>query len=351
MGFRLGHTTGSPLIAVLLGVWQAAPLFAGISPPTPTPAEGDFTLVALPDTQYYVSSLNGGLPAMFTSQTDWIVANRSVRNIAYVAQLGDCVQNGDNGGNNAEWLEATNALYRLENPNTTFRPDGIPYGVAVGNHDQSPIGSPTGTTTFYNQYFGEAHFLPYNYYGGQYGANNDNHYDLFSASGMDFIVVYFEYDTTITTNSPVLAWANSLLQANQNRRAIVVSHWIINDGFNATFSTQGQAIYNMLKSNPNLFLMLCGHVSPPEGQRTDTFNGHTVWTLLSDYQSRTGGGNGWLRLYEFSPSNDVIHVKTYSPWLDQFETDGDSQFDIPYPMAPIPTPTLTPTGTPTPSPT
>src|SRR6266480_411326 len=167
---------------------------AGATPtPTPTPAEGDFTLVALPDTQYYVSSLNGGLPAMFTSQTDWIAANSSIRNIAYVAQLGDCVQNGDNGGNNAEWLEATNALYRLENPNTTFMPDGIPYGVAVGNHDQSPSGSATGTTT--------------------------------------------------TTSSPVLAWASGLLQANQNRRAIVVSHWIINAGFNATFSTQGQAIY------------------------------------------------------------------------------------------------------------
>ena len=325
---------------------------AGATPtPTPTPAEGDFTLVALPDTQYYVSSLNGGLPAMFTSQTDWIAANSSIRNIAYVAQLGDCVQNGDNGGNNAEWLEATNALYRLENPNTTFRPDGIPYGVAVGNHDQSPIGSPTGTTTFYNQYFGEAHFLPYNYYGGHYGTNNDNHYDLFSASGLDFIVVYLEYDTTMTINSPVLAWANNLLQINQNRRAIVVSHWIINSGFNATFSTQGQAIYNVLKSNTNLFLMLCGHVSPPEGQRTDTFNSRTVWTVMSDYQSRTGGGNGWLRLYEFSPSNNVIHVKTYSPWLSQFEIDADSQFDIPYTMTPAPTATPTPTPTEAPTPT
>ena len=318
--------------------------------PTPTPPTGsDFTLVALPDTQFYVSSLNGGLPAMFTSQTDWIVTNRPVRNIAYVAQLGDCVQNGDNGGNNTEWLEATNALYRLENPNTTFMPDVIPYGVAVGNHDQSPNGSATGTTTFYNQCFGEAHFLPYNYYGGHYGADNDNHYDLFSASGLDFIVIYFEYNATMTIDSPVLAWANSLLQAHQNRRAIVVSHWIINNGFNATFSSQGQAIYNALKSNPNLFLMLCGHVTPPEGQRTDSFNGHTTWSVLSDYQSRAGGGNGWLRLYEFSPSNNVIHVKTYSPWLDQFETDADSQFNIPYIMTATPTPT--PSLTPTPSPT
>ena len=127
MGTPLGYAKRSALIIGMLCIWQAAPLLAGIPTPTPTPTGADFTLVALPDTQYYVSSLNGGSPAMFTSQTDWIVANRSVRNVAYVAQLGDCVQNGDNGGNNAEWLEATNALYRLENPITTFLPAGIPY--------------------------------------------------------------------------------------------------------------------------------------------------------------------------------------------------------------------------------
>src|SRR3954469_6924532 len=33
----------------------------------------NFTLVALPDTQYYVSSKNGGSPGMFYAQTDWIL--------------------------------------------------------------------------------------------------------------------------------------------------------------------------------------------------------------------------------------------------------------------------------------
>jgi hypothetical protein len=54
---------------------------------------------------------------------------------------------------------------------------------------------------------------------------------------------------------------------------------------------------------------------------------------MSDYQGRTNGGNGWLRLMQFSPSNNVIHVSTYSPWLDQTENDADSQFDIPYSMS------------------
>jgi len=45
-----------------------------------------------------------------------------------------------------------------------------------------------------------------------------------------------------------------------------------------------------------------------------------------------------LRLYEFSPSNNVVRVKTYSPWLNQWETDADSQFDIPYAMSSAPAP-------------
>jgi hypothetical protein len=78
--------------------------------------------------------------------------------------------------------------------------------------------------------------------------------------------------------------------------------------------------------------MLSGHVTPGEGQRQDIFNSRTVYSLLSDYQSRTNGGNGWLRIMEFSPANNQIRVKTYSPWLNQFETDADSQFTLSYDM-------------------
>src|SRR6266536_2853210 len=98
------------------------------------------------------------------------------------------------------------------------------------------------------------------------------------------------------------------------------------------FGAQGQAIYNALKGNSNLFLMLSGHVSPPEGQRQDTFNGHTITSLMSDYQGRAHGGDGWLRIMEFSPANNQIWVKTYSPTLNQFETDADSQFTLNYDM-------------------
>ena len=79
--------------------------------------------------------------------------------------------------------------------------------------------------------------------------------------------------------------------------------------------------------------MLAGH-RHGEGRRTDIFNGNTVHTLLSDYQGRANGGDGWLRILEFSPANNQIRVRTYSPSLNQFETDADSEFTLSYDMTP-----------------
>ena len=283
----------------------------------------DFTLVALPDTQYYAAAAKGGTPEMFTAQTQWIVSNRAARNIAYVAHLGDCV---DNANVALEWERANTSFKVLENATTTGLLDGVPFGFAPGNHDQDPDGNPNGNSTkLYNQYFGTSRFRARNYYGGRYSSNHDNHYQLFSASGLDFIVVYLEFDQMPKT--AILQWADSLLKTYNQRRAIIVSHYLMND-LNG-FSPQGQATYNALKNNPNFSLMLCGHVTG-ESWRQDNFAGRTIHTLLADYQEIGNGGNGWLRLLEFSPANNQLRVKTYSPVLNQFETDANSQFTLPY---------------------
>jgi hypothetical protein len=293
----------------------------------------DFTLIGQPDTQYYTGELNGGTNAILLSINSWIAANRASRNIAYVATLGDCVEHGDNGGNDIEWQRADLGYQLIEDDITTGLPDGIPYGITVGNHDQSPAGDPTGTTTFYNQYFGESRFLGRDYYGGHYGANNDNWYNLFTAGGMDFLVISLEYDTTPDT--AILDWAEALMNTHADKRAIVLSHNLCGTGNPATFSAQGTATYNALRDRPNFFLMMAGHVAG-EGRRQDTFNDVTVNTLMSDYQGRTNGGNGWIRIMTFSPANNTIEVETYSPWLDQFETDADSKFTLTYEMSNTP---------------
>jgi hypothetical protein len=292
---------------------------------TITVQQNDFTIIALGDTQFYSRDLS----PIFAEQTQWIVANRALKNIVYVAHLGDIVEHGDLA---TEWDHANAAISLLEDPNTTGLPDGIPYGITVGNHDQNPGGNPGGaSTTLYNSYFGESRFSGRSYYRGHFGSNNDSHFSFFSAGGMDFIVIYIEYDPAV--NSDVLTWADDLLKNNVQRRAIVVSHYLIEPGNNAPFGVQGRSIYDALKGNANLFLMLAGH-RHGEGRRTDVFNGNTVHTLLSDYQERPGGGDGWLRILEFSPAQNEIRVRTYSPTLGQFETDPDSHFTLTYNMAP-----------------
>jgi hypothetical protein len=296
-----------------------------------TPVAGpDFTLVTLPDTQYYSENIGGTRAAIYHSQTQWIVDQRVARNIAFVSHMGDFVQNGDKSGDPAEWLVANGAMTRLEDHTTTLTAYGIPWGGAPGNHDTSPNGDPNGASVFFNQFFGTARFAGRTYYGGRYGTtNNNNNYEFFSASGLDFIVLHLAYRTT--ADQAILDWADALLKTHPNRRAIVTSHWLLNTGNPAPWGGAAQAIYEELKDNPNLFLMLCGHIHG-EGQRTDAYLGRAVHSVLQDYQGRANGGDGWLRFFEFSPATNTIHARTYSTTLIQFETDADSDFVLPYDM-------------------
>lgn len=310
---------------------------------TCTSTASNFTVIGLPDTQFYteepqgLNSGGGGSNEIFKAQTQWIAANRTSRNIEFVVQLGDCVQNGDNPpgtDKEIEWRRADTAMKNIENPNVPLT-DGIPYGICVGNHDETPAGSLTGTTALFNQYFGNARFSGRGYYGGSYGtANNNNHYELFSSNGMDFIHISIEYfaDGTSAKLQGILDWADALLKTNPGRKGILSTHNLLGTGNPANFQGPGQKIYDDLKDNPNLFLMLAGHVAG-EGRRSDTYNGNTIYSLMSDYQSGyTNGGNGYLRIMEFRPSQNIIDVKTYSPYnaTTPFLTGTSSQFTIPF---------------------
>lgn len=287
-----------------------------------TSSNPDFTLVAMPDTQKYAEDFD----SRFTAQTQWVVDNKDTLNIAHVMQLGDCVENANVID---EWEFADEAFGLMEDETTTGLTDGISYSIAVGNHDQYPADDPNGASTEnYNDYFGISRFNGRRYFGGYYGSNFDNHFELFSAGGMDFIIISLEYEGTPAV---VLEWLEGVLDTYSNRRAIIVTHYFIRTGNPGPWGSQGEDIYEAVKDKPNVFLFHGGH-RPGEGQRVDTFEGNTIHTLLADYQGRPNNGDGWLRILEFSPNNDEIRVKTYSPTRDEFETDSDSQFTFSYDM-------------------
>ena len=253
----------------------------------PALSQSEFSIMGIPDTQYYTENLDGsgsgqgsGSISTFFAQTNWIVSNRIDSNIVYVTHLGDCVQNGDEV--EQEWINCSNAMAYLENPATTGLTDGIPFGMAVGNHDMTPWDNHNfnSTDTLFNKYFGISRFSGRNYYSGHYGDNNDNHYDLFQVGVLKFIVIYIKYEE-YKANPAVLDWADSLLGAYNDRLGIVVSHKLLDNysGADVSFSSQGQAIFNAVKNNSNLFLMLCGHFTQ-EGRRTETNGaGKPSWSL------------------------------------------------------------------------
>ena len=289
----------------------------------------DFSVVVLPDTQYYARDN----PAMFVEHTRWVRTHAAEYNVRAVLHAGDIT---DNGQVEAQWINADRGMSELEVEGPGY-PDGLPYGIAVGNHDQRG-----GTTRLYNQYFGEPRFAVRPWYGGHYGADNDNHYILFDAGATRYVALFLEYDES--ADADVLAWARGVLLAHPDHRALVTLHWLIGRGNPGAWSAQGLATYEALRDITTIDLMLCGHIGG-EGRRTDTYDGHDIHTLLADYQFIEDGesghlGDGWLRILLFAPASGTVHVRTWSTRYERWDTDADSDFVLSYdspapPYAPI----------------
>lgn len=265
----------------------------------------NFAIVVLSDTQTYSEKY----PWIFENQTQWITENIEQLNIVFVSHLGDLVEHWDNI---MEWENADRGMSRLIG--------NVPWGVLPGNHD-----GPYENLTNYNKYFGYDRFRDESWYGGAYQNNNTNSYQLFSAGGNNYLILHLQY----VPSDDVYSWASVIIDNYPNRRVIVSTHQYLAGHGGDDRSPHGEEMWERLvKPNADqIFLVLCGDL-PGEERRTDMVDGNAVHQLLSNYQLREDGGNGWLRILEFFPSQDKILVKTFSPHLNKFETDSNSQFTL-----------------------
>jgi hypothetical protein len=331
-----------------------------------------FTVVLLPDTQFY-SLID---PATYAKQTEWIVAHRDALNIKFVIHLGDITDENTA----AEWASARAAQSRLDSA-------GIPYSVIPGNHDYPDVGKyrkrdPAG----FNATFPPAYFAGKSWYGGHFGVGNENNYTFFEDGDAKFIGVALEW----APRKDVMCWANKILREHPERRAIVSTHCYQatgggHDDCNRESSkikltghtgATGDALWNeLIRQNPNVFLVVSGHVPESEHAMRDRETGgyatattrDTVHEVLTDYQSERGTaalhlpvekrshehGNGWLRTLEFRRADRRVVVRTISVLNaasfnynefndpDRYSPDTGSpehQFSFPYNLgAPIPT--------------
>jgi hypothetical protein len=115
-----GRLTLNPAIVLLCVFVYFAGMMGGVR------AE-PFTLVVIPDTQYYSAETprKHGKIAMFEAQVQWVIENKDSKNIAFVLHEGDIVDNHD--PTVGQWQRATPVIRSL---------DGVvPYALALGNHD------------------------------------------------------------------------------------------------------------------------------------------------------------------------------------------------------------------------
>jgi len=286
----------------------------------PVPQEKPFVIIALPDSQYYSKSF----PTTFIAQTQWIKDNTISKNIAFTVHLGDITDSQHKGSElvKGEWANAKNAMDLL---------DGLKYSVLPGNHDNLVEGKVDNT--FFNSVFPYTEFEKFPWYGGHYPLNgNENSYSLVDISGQKLLILnigFFGYFAQTTVElSKLFDWANTAIAKYPERRVIVVTHSMINN--KGDFLPEGQLLWDqVIKQHNNVFLVLCGHQHTELTTTKTGEYGNVVNILLSDYQKEKNGGNGYLRMMEFVPSQSIIHVETFSPLINKLR-DKSPSFDLPY---------------------
>jgi hypothetical protein len=273
-----------------------------------------FTVLMLPDTQFYSESR----PQIYDAQINWVLANRTPQNIVFLSHVGDVVQTASKS---IEWQRADAAMDRL---------DGVmPYSVAIGNHDYAPKDTRSGSGTFV-QYFGAARYAGRDWYGGS-SPDQLNHYQIFSAGPWQFLHITIEWEA----RDSAIAWAQGVIDAHPNLPVIIATHaYLRSSGSRSTTTTSsdgnsGEQIFQKLvRNNPQVFLTLNGHFCGEANKTSTNSRRQPVFEVMADYQCRTNGGDGWLRLLRFDPAQNRIDATTYSPTLGRFETDANSQFSL-----------------------
>jgi calcineurin-like phosphoesterase family protein len=285
---------------------------------------GDFTVVVLPDPQNYSQYY----PQIFDAQTRWIAANAAAQNIQVVLEVGDSVNNAKTL---TEWQNANHSISLLDQAS-------VPYAIAIGNHDYDTLPRTNRQATYFNQYFGPSRYSGKPYYGPSSfpSGGNENFYETFTWGGKPYLILVLEF----VPRSSAVAWAKSVLSANADKEVIVVTHsYLFSDSTTVdqcdtadmVGDDNGAMLWSDLISQyPNVSVVVSGHITNKFTARRSYVgvNGNFVHQIFANWQDWTSGGNGYLRIMQFSLSTNTIQVKTYSPYLNSYLTDATNQFTV-----------------------
>ncbi len=315
--------------------------------------DGEYTLAIQGDTQMYLSMAKDGdgdtiyvdgsseinpnydktSNLMYKNNT-WLVENKDNLNLQFLMHVGDLTDfmNYDAWATKgvAEMNLGLSYMDILTN-------GGVNWSMARGNHDGGDTADRLAAwDSGYNA----------NKYGtnvaGYYGeeANMRNVYYTFEVNETKYMVVVLDLEPS----DDALAWAKSVIDANQDRQVIVTTHVFLDDQGELETSKMcgentGVGIWEKLVSKcPNIVMVLSGHSDPVDIIRKPLIgdNGNTVWSVVVDESTLNFSGNrqvGVLALMKFSADGKKVAFSYYSPSegklyrsTNQFEIELDLSF-------------------------
>lgn len=323
-------------------------MLPNLRPGAPPPAlPGGFSLLVLPDTQYYVACRSPHL----ARQVEYALEHQAEQNIALVLTVGDLTDHNDD----AEWSFFHEAVAPLF--------DRVPLILTTGNHDHGVAGSSLRRGSGLVRTFGQpparsrallAEVPP--------DGDWENAYYRLPIGKTTLGILSLEW----SPRASMVDWAGSVLDRHPTDRIVFTTHaYLYHDDTRYDWERYGQAqewnpraygtarldpalesgpgnwapegAYDgemlwrgLLASRPALWLTLNGHVLmdgqgylPSRGEA-----GNLVHQMLVNFQMLAEGGSGFLRLLQIDPSGRSMRVFTYSPSLGQLATGSTEQFEV-----------------------
>lgn len=308
----------------------AAPAEPGVSRPFAekrAPAK-TFTLAVVPDTQTEVFGDDTRLQERF----EWLARRRDHLGLRFVAHVGDLTNWG--------WLvprqltKGSEALRPLERV-------GVPYSIAVGNHDTRAVGwngrggyggrfyedNPECAERFsaeectsevllrrtdeINAVFGAERF------GAVKAAFEpgkiDNVYSTFRGGGTKWLVL----DLEMWPRPEVVAWANEVAASHPRRNVVVNTHLYVS-GNNKITNNAGygdtsprQLWKGFISQHRNIVMVVSGHVKATAATRVDEgVHGNKVVSLLTAFAN---SDTNPVRLVRIDPARGLLRTRIVAP--------------------------------------
>jgi hypothetical protein len=296
-----------------------------------------YTWILLPDPQTYQKF--GRNQALFSGMINWIKDQKTKLNIQLVLCTGDLVEQNNilkpdsiNGDQTSleQWKAVSTSFNQLNNI--------LPYILCTGNHDYG-IKSVENRYSQFNSYFPpQGNPLTYgllvdmalNAEGVKTLENAC--YEWKSPFGQKFLIFSMEF----APRNEVLAWAKEVTarDAYKDHIGLVLTHSylqtpgqrIVTENYPPKNANYGEAMWNkMVKPSPNIRFVFSGHIGVSNahkdqvGFRTDSNSINKIVNQMVFNAQREGGGwhgnggDGWLRILEFTPDQHTIKVSTFSP--------------------------------------